>query len=575
MATPHRKTWRSWTSGLVLVSLVCCSPAGGMRPASASFCPSLSAAATDSDTDTDTDTASVVSDLRAWFERHRTRGIDFFEPLRTIPGAEPRYLDKRVLDEMEALFDRAAASESIEAAGVLADIATFHFTRTPEGELERADEIYLHRPAWVRQEAMMALASMRSAAVFDWVVEDLLGEEGGRLSALRRELGARVLGEARHEPALYALRAQARDRSERVRIAVLEALDAIGRDASIALLLPSLSDDSAGVRTVALELVRRRAAVMSARHRIAPPPRLAGRVAELLEDPSWWVRLSAAETLREIRDEDAVGPLIAALRREVGSAARERNLRVVDALHETLESLTGEEIAAEDTRGWREWWEAATEHGFRLGESPDDRYQPTFYGVTLGSRRILFVLDVSTSMDYPARPGKYGTATETKLQQVKRELEQTLSRLAPSTKFDILFFAGDVKRWQGRLVKAGPENVAAARAFVRAQTSRPATNLYGALAEALDLGAPGSVSSRVGRDVDSIVLLSDGWPSVGEFVEPEQVVGIVTAANRFSRTRIHTIEVEGMVERRGRPSIPFLEQLAWRNHGQYRRIELR
>ena len=48
-----------------------------------------------------------------------------------------------------------------------------------------------------------------------------------------------------------------------------------------------------------------------------------------------------------------------------------------------------------------------------------------------------------------------------------------------------------------------------------------------------------------------------------------------TAANRYARTRIHTIEVQGMVPERDVPSIAFMEQLAHRNHGQYRRIELK
>ena len=254
------------------------------------------------------------------------------------------------------------------------------------------------------------------------------------------------------------------------------------------------------------------------------------------------------------------------------------NPRVHDAIYRSLVSLTGKAMPADDVAAWSRWWNGVRDtFKVYVPKETSRQYAPSFYGVTLRSTRILFVLDVSGSMDYAASNSRYAGGVETKLQQVKRELVKTLSMLEARTKFDILFFSNGTRRFAGELVEATPERIEKAKHFVMSQKAGGGTNLYGTLEHALGMGEPGQPEKDVGFEVDSIILLSDGWPSTGEFIEPEEVVRFVSHANRHARTQIHTIAIGGALlpSTRAAVPVPFMKELAQRNHGQFRNIELR
>jgi uncharacterized protein with von Willebrand factor type A (vWA) domain len=187
----------------------------------------------------------------------------------------------------------------------------------------------------------------------------------------------------------------------------------------------------------------------------------------------------------------------------------------------------------------------------------------------------VFVLDTSSSMGTTAG-GSDANAAPSKFDRVRAELVKTLRDLDRRTRFDLVFFSSGVSRWQKQLVPATEENKERAIRFLATRSVSGATDLYGALAEALSIREPGEASPECGLAVDEIVLLSDGWPSTGRYVEANSVVELISRSNRYARTVLHTISVRdpGLLESDRMPVLPFMDVLAARNGGEHREITL-
>ncbi len=527
--------------------------------------------------------SEILQELRIWQKRYRAGAIELLIPDRESPGARPRFLDERAMFEVEDLFDAAALEGRPESLEILTEIATTYLTRDPDREYTDPAAHDGRRLRWVRERARRALASIEDRdLITDWA-RALLDDERGRLGIFRRELGAQLLGDLRSETAPYHLRRRLDDEAPRVRMAVIDSLARIGGETAAQLVLPALSDPDPAVRAAALELLRSELV----KHRQADPahlvPRsLVTRITRMLVDESWWVRRSAVEWLRVARDPVAVPALVDALLEETLRRVPQASPRVARAIRSLLMSLTGQSFPHHEPREWKKWLESLPERERVQPANPGGagHYHPSFYGVTLRSPSILFVIDLSGSMAYPGSgsqaQGASSTARRTKLGEVQQEMIRAISNLRPGTYFDLVFFNTTAHRWRGEFMEATPKRIEAAIRFIQEQKAGGATDLYAALETALDIGEPGRPSPIVGREVDDVVLLSDGWPSSGSFLDPDVILDTVSSANRNSRTRIHAIEIPGATApRSGATPVPMLEELAARNGGQYRRVDMR
>ena len=79
------------------------------------------------------------------------------------------------------------------------------------------------------------------------------------------------------------------------------------------------------------------------------------------------------------------------------------------------------------------------------------------------------------------------------------------------------------------------------------------TNLYGALEYAFE-----------DPDIDTIFVLSDGEPSVGDLIDPQSIRDAVVEMNATRGVVIHTIAIGG--------SLDVLEWLAEDSSGRYRQL---
>jgi hypothetical protein len=286
-----------------------------------------------------------------------------------------------------------------------------------------------------------------------------------------------------------------------------------------------------------------------------------------LAHPDWRVQSEAVEALRRMHRRSSIPFLIDKLEHADG--------RLKDDLGFALRSLTGERFAAAPAT-WREWWEKH-QADFTMPPAPAERPvlaekgdgQTRFFGIGTFSKRVVFVLDVSSSMDQPDPMGT--DRTKSKLDVARAHLDAALVGLSSDARFDVLLYAGTVESCFPTLVPADDANRAIARQYVASQKSRSGTNIHSALLDALELAGPeekgaATIASGPTRkrapEVDTIFFLTDGQPTAGLVREPALLLAEVAAVNRTRRVRIHTVGV-------GDHDRAFLQALAEQSGGTY------
>ncbi len=455
-------------------------------------------------------------------------------------------------------------------------------------ELERADcpeaveallPVLKHREPEVRKAAMEVLSGFHEPETFKAVLDSLPDLKDPEQRALLIE----VLSKARVR-ALRKLLAQIWESDRRKlkmveRYAIARAYQRLSGKGFEDLLLELSRDKEFEVRVAALDAIR------DSRLKSLGP-----KILDRLHDPVWQVREAAIKCFAVLRTFEAVDPLIEMLKTE-------GRLRI-DA-SEALFKITAYDFG-DDYKMWRKQWDRLSKiPGFRLptdeelkkAEENRKKYAAMygksekakkFAGIPTTSTRILFVIDVSASMDdlVVEREKFKGYPSFQKLAIVKTELMNTIKSLDRNTWFNILAFATKVKAWKKFLVPATVSYKAAALSFVKslkplgtgggpfsAADGSGKTNTYAALMRAFDMD-PGKDIVLTGRPnakalkLDTIYFLTDGRPSIGKYVDPEDILEQVRKINETRRIVIHCISI-------GDFEASFLKNLAAQNGGVF------
>jgi hypothetical protein len=184
-----------------------------------------------------------------------------------------------------------------------------------------------------------------------------------------------------------------------------------------------------------------------------------------------------------------------------------------------------------------------------------------FYGITTLSKRLVFVIDISRSMNDAAQ-AKPATATgkkstyaapkgNRKLDIAKWQLHRAIQDLPKDAVFNVVVYSESYKVWEKELVAATPRGKRKAHKFIDRINGNGTTNIGDSLDAALE------------QDADTVFLLSDGNPNRGRVSDLEKLLAQLLKRNRRARRVIHTIgigEVEGS---------SFLKDLARRTGGRY------
>ena len=115
------------------------------------------------------------------------------------------------------------------------------------------------------------------------------------------------------------------------------------------------------------------------------------------------------------------------------------------------------------------------------------------------------------------------------------------------------------------MMAATIKNKQAARKYIERKKAEGATNIYDALNKSLDIARPVPLKKQKDNNptADTIFFLTDGAPTHGRIVDPNQILKEITGRNASLGVIIHTIGVS-KDQKRG-----FLLNLAKQNGGRY------
>lgn len=254
-----------------------------------------------------------------------------------------------------------------------------------------------------------------------------------------------------------------------------------------------------------------------------------------------------------------------------------RTPEAVDELIQWLESLEGEargdvmrylsrlanHFVGPDSKDWAKWWSnvrdefefpapvdtavVETVEGQALAESDYLRWGKTqFYGLPVYARKVVFVLDASSSM-----------LQGTRMADAKTQLITSINELDENYRFNIIVYNQTVGAWQRGMQQATDSTRKHAARYVASIQPQAATATYDALEAAFSH-----------PDLEAVYLVTDGIPTTGKVIHLESIVKAVSEQNQTRRVTLNVIGIqpEGPFEE-------FLKALAERNFGTYRRVE--
>jgi hypothetical protein len=336
---------------------------------------------------------------------------------------------------------------------------------------------------------------------------------------LTRAHVARALGLIQHQPAVPILKDMVRDRSQKTRIAAMDAIGQFGEKAASAWEL----------------------------------------VTDQLGNGAWQVRSAASQCLGDLGQMKSVEGLIS--RMEIESGRLRKDIR------EALKKITRDDLG-KNPKYWRQWWEKEKErHGGGLpprgAKKPEPKVkdrtvvkEPTYYGIQVFSEGVGYVLDVSSSMnsaikidpnwlvkqkrDYPPRAAKFDLA--------RNEIAASLKTLDPRVKFNLYFFRTRAFTWKSDMVQASSSNIGSA--VNRLNAERPAssgggnnyqTNYVDVFRLVLDVKKGKDLVGNFGRTPDTIFFLTDGQPTAGDITDTDVLNSWFRELNRFARVKVNVI----------------------------------
>ncbi len=199
-----------------------------------------------------------------------------------------------------------------------------------------------------------------------------------------------------------------------------------------------------------------------------------------------------------------------------------------------------------------------------------------FYGLQIRSNRVLFIVDVSFSMDEPANEDP----NLKKIDVAKKELKRAIQGLPNGGTFGIIFFSHKTYQQPDRqlaeegkdlkidfgpgLVEVNKKNKERALEWIDSVRTGASTNIYDPLELAFKYGRDPDVIKECGKLApDTIFLVSDGAPTSGKFTDVEVIQEHVQGWNRTGRITVNTIGVGKDQD------IAFLRALAEDNGGRY------
>jgi hypothetical protein len=268
-----------------------------------------------------------------------------------------------------------------------------------------------------------------------------------------------------------------------------------------------------------------------------PGPEATKALAGRLEDKIPYVVSSAAKALGKRKDAAAVDALV----KRLAELEKAKDVTWID-VRQALTDITGYDY--QSAKEWEGFWaskrdsfDPAKDRGDKKDVTTDVRDEAKFFTEPIVSKRIMYVIDTSGSMDSPDIPVE-GKGKMKRIDVVKNALAASIHDLKSDVRFNIIGFSHIITPWRpskAGLQSANAENKADAMRWVSNLKAFGATHTDDALKEAF-----------ANLDVNTIVLLSDGQPvralknGGGEPIDEKKILEQVQAWNRLRNVKIHT-----------------------------------
>lgn len=288
---------------------------------------------------------------------------------------------------------------------------------------------------------------------------------------------------------------------------------------------------------------------------------------------TWRADMALVRFLDTFRTQESVPALVGVLERFRDKPDELKSGKLSGLLqfqvHELLVSMTGAVFPADQPEKWRQFWETEKDKiqvvakGAATGRAGGATSAGSFCGIPIEGTRVVFILDLSGSMDWPMRGQDTGERRKdrpTGLDFAKQELRRAMTAIAPNAQFNLITFNGDSRAelWNKDLVVATEKNRERFMKHVDGLKARGGTNLWSALEEALKIKSL-VYGAHYESNLDEIFVLSDGAPSVGEVIEPVEILRLVKETNRFASMRINTVFVNTEPPEDQRRAVPQME----------------
>jgi len=292
---------------------------------------------------------------------------------------------------------------------------------------------------------------------------------------------------------------------------------------------------------------------------------------QVLDDPDRTLRIAAVRGLAHYRHVSVPEPLM----KLVDGADGEELEAVFLSLRELWGGQDEFTVSKPSKEGLGQWWvtnqKRVANQFLKLGardvaaghkppaEIKGNWQDRNFYGLRIYSKRVLFVVDDSLSMEEPAQEG----SDRKKIDVAKEELKRALKSLPEEASFGIIAFAGTPEFWEKGMMKGDAASRKRAEQWIGELGTHPGTNIYDSLEIAFQLGHSGVHTATPGASPDTIYLVSDGNATVGKFLEGEEILRQVSLWNQGRGIRVHAIGV-------GKDhDVDFLSKLAAMTGGYY------
>ncbi|MCA9322236.1 MAG: HEAT repeat domain-containing protein [Planctomycetes bacterium] len=455
---------------------------------------------------------------------------------------------QKVLEDFEQYMRSNDANERRSQVEALAFVDGVEATRLLlEIGLIDDDPRVRHRAAWA-----LSRKEDKNAKI-------LMHTDGLRSkNELIREGTARAIGKM-DDPLDIALQeALQNERKTAPRIAMLQALAAHHSIFGTEIAAKLVGDRDLGVVLAAIDMLG--AADAEPEHAV---------LHAALANRDWRVQAAALEALGKIRVVESVPVVIDFMANTKG--------RLLGDARTCLMAITGCQFGFKAEQ-WQTWWDRVKD-GWEVPDvvitetvEENDAYgredtTQTYDRIQTKSQRMLFILDLSTSMGQSIRfrpRGRRSSAGQTwrtveRMELAREELTKYIERLDKDTYFNIVIFDAEVDAFKPKLVRATGGSIGEAKKwigdlkpydggpgnFTKEGYERGETNVFAALKWIYGFRDQGlDFTGKLKPVADTVFLLADGAPTCGELTVTEEILAQLDRYNHASRVVIHTISYD-------------------------------